>query len=258
MKKLLSLILALIMCFVTLISCGNEENSSSQSETKSESSSESVSQIQSGTESASEIVSEESNTETQSETSEDSSSSEKASSSENDNDSETSTQNQITGIVGYDSNGWPIIKTSQNQLSTYTVGLKYWIETREPNPIKEYLSSPVIENFSDFTEFLTNATLKTSIDEITESTFDDNIVIVVYRSFDSRMNLQYYNFEIQDDNIYLSYEYTIFTDVIFNKVPGKVDFVVIPRELCDLAKVNTSEIYFKDVIVHEYQIENLP
>ncbi|MBQ8738584.1 MAG: hypothetical protein IJZ04_03700 [Clostridia bacterium] len=44
MKKILSILLALILCVGTLVSCGNEETSSS----------ESVSQIQSGTESASE------------------------------------------------------------------------------------------------------------------------------------------------------------------------------------------------------------
>ena len=248
MKKLLSILLALILCLGMLISCGNEENSSSQSESNCESSSRNdESSIHIEETLGESVITESSKNDDM--TSESSSESQ-----------DSSSQNQIEGLVGYDANGWPIIKTSQNQLPTYTVGLKWYIDESvpEPNPIKEYLSSPVIENFSDFTEFLTNATLKTSIDEITESTFDDNIVIVVYRSFDSRMNLQYYNFEIQDDNIYLSYEYTIFTDVIFNKVPGKVDFVVIPRESCDLAKVNTSEIYFKDVIVHEYQIENLP
>ena len=64
MKKILSILLALILCLGALISCGNEENSSSQSETKSESSSESVVQSEStGEESKSEISSE-----TQSET----------------------------------------------------------------------------------------------------------------------------------------------------------------------------------------------
>ncbi len=54
MKKLLSILLALILCFGLLISCGNEEFSSSQSESgKSE---ESYSQSQSE-ESSSEIVS---------------------------------------------------------------------------------------------------------------------------------------------------------------------------------------------------------
>ena len=43
MKKILSILLALTFCFIALISCGNEENSSSQSEMNSESSSESES-----------------------------------------------------------------------------------------------------------------------------------------------------------------------------------------------------------------------
>ena len=54
MKKILSLLLALTFCFIALISCGNEESSSSQSE----SSQESISQSQS----------EENNSETNSET----------------------------------------------------------------------------------------------------------------------------------------------------------------------------------------------
>lgn len=64
MKKILSMLLTLIMCLGMLVSCGNEESSSSQSETKSESSSESIVQSEfTGEESKSEIPSE-----TQSET----------------------------------------------------------------------------------------------------------------------------------------------------------------------------------------------
>lgn len=205
MKKFLSLILILIICFGSFVSCGNEESSSSESQ-------------------------------------------------------ESSSQNQTDGIVGYDEFGRPIIKTSPNQLPTYTVQLRgHSNETvPEPNPIEEYLSSPIIENFSDFTEFLINATLKTSIDEITETTFEDNIVIVIYRSIDARKNFQYYNFEIQDNNIYLSYEYTIFHDAYLVPQPGYVDFVVVPRESCDLAKVNTSKIYFKDILFHDRRVENQP
>ena len=55
MKKLLSILLALTLCLGAFVSCGNEENSSSESE----SNRDSVSQTQSNTESASEIVSEE-------------------------------------------------------------------------------------------------------------------------------------------------------------------------------------------------------
>ena len=55
MKKILSILLALIMCLGLFVSCGNDENSSSQSETKSESSSESGEESPSGNEEQSEI-----------------------------------------------------------------------------------------------------------------------------------------------------------------------------------------------------------
>ncbi|MBQ8739441.1 MAG: hypothetical protein IJZ04_08090 [Clostridia bacterium] len=199
MKKFLSMLLTLIMFLSLLVSCGNEEISSSQSETKSESSSESIVQSEStGEESKSEIPSE--------------------------TESETILDDNVLNNITRD---------------TFANAYQSWIGWYYETGIEEgecrhgmFACAKAIFTYEEFQK----GAIDFRPTGITEQTFEDNFVLVIrgceghIRSYD----IHYTDFKKEGDYYTLTYNRISPKDgEVSEAVQEFCDVCIIPKELCN-------------------------
>ncbi len=198
MKKLLSILLALILCFGLLISCGNEENSSSQSEKKSESSSESVVQSESTCEESTSEVPTETETET----------------------------NLGEGVV--------LGVTRDTFATAYESWIGWYYETGIVDGEYDGMFACVKAyfNYEDFEK----GAIDSRPTGITEQTFEDNFVLVIRgrEAHTRNYDIYYTDFEKQDGYYTLTYN-CVFRKGHSSgeKETHFCDICIIPKELCD-------------------------
>ncbi len=211
MKKLLSILLALILCFGLLISCGNEESSSSQSEKKSESSSESVVQSEStGEESKSEVP-----TETETET------------------------NLGEGVV--------LGVTRDTFATAYESWIGWYYETGIVDGEYDGMFA-CVKAFFNYEDFEKGA-IDDRPTGITEQTFEDNFVIVIrgceghIRSYD----IHYTDFKKEDGYYTLTYNSVYCWGEMFGEaLQPFCDVCIIPKELCEDANPQIIKVIEKN------------
>ena len=198
MKKLLSILLALIFCFSALISCGNEESSSSQSEMNSESSSESVVQSEStGEESKSEVPSE--------------------------TESETILDDSVLNNITRD--------TFANAYQSW-IGWYYETGFEEGEYHGMFACAKAIFTYEEFQE----GAIDHRPTGITEQTFEDNFVVVIRgcEAHTRNYDIYYTDFTKQDGYYTLTYN-TVHRkgNSVGEKDTPFCDVCIIPKELCN-------------------------
>ena len=209
MKRLLSLILALLLCCGFIVSCDKEESpleSESSSDTESSSSEPSSSDIASSS-------------------GKDSSSDELSSSVDS---SLSSAPSLSDGKLTYDDRGLPIFPAPVNAYTYYNVTRR-----EKSDSAGECYDTWVFDDYEAYCGFISQYA---PIGDITEDMLNDYFLVVVYRTENiyATENYSYSNFDKINNKYILVLEYTSY-EIPYPEmiVPNSFDVVLIPRSECD-------------------------
>ncbi len=149
----------------------------------------------------------------------------------------------------------------KNRYTCYNVS-----EKQSLNGTKEKFQRWIFADRASFIEFLQENTSLTDSDEITEETFEENFVVVIYRLGDYRKteNYGYGDFRWNEPNIFvgrddayysITLEYTSYANRAYDErdVPPKFDIVVVPREDGPQNLSEVAENFRIETYVHYYK-----
>ncbi len=135
---------------------------------------------------------------------------------------------------------WPIFQTIfENRYVCYIVGEKS--KNSGTNEKREDFERWIFDDYTSLISFLKENTTSNGGGEITQETFEENFIVVVYRvgsgSLRTEENYGYGNFkwnkpEQSDGYCSITVEYTKYVNKAWNDadVPSRFDIVVVPKE----------------------------
>ena len=210
MKRILSLVLALLLCCGFIVSCEKEEAPLESESSSSSSESSSSSSVESSSSSSTE-----------------SSSSSSESSSSSSVESSSSSELLSDGKLTYDDRGFPVFFSPPNAYTYYNV-----TEKEKADSAGECYDTWVFDNYEAYCSFISQYA---SIGEITEDMLNEHFLVVVYRREDIRWteNYSYHSFKA-GERCSLVLEYTDYgTEHTDDEYFFHFDIVLVPRSECD-------------------------